>query len=97
MSVKVKIEVLTADIKKQINNGIDQLFEKKIKELEIDSCPPDVFFEILKDKGIDIDSDEWDTNGWQYDYWQNFTHNDIKYQVSGGGYYGKLSLTEYRD
>jgi hypothetical protein len=30
----------------------------------------------------------FDTNGWQWDWWQHFTHGDKEYTLSGSGYYG---------
>lgn len=30
----------------------------------------------------------FDTNGWQYDWWQNFTFKGKDYVLSGSGYYG---------
>lgn len=32
--------------------------------------------------------DGFDTNGWQWDWWQNFEHNGKRYVLSGSGYYG---------
>lgn len=32
------------------------------------------------------------TNGWQYDWWQEFTHNGKEYTLSGSGYYGGHSF-----
>jgi hypothetical protein len=35
------------------------------------------------------DSDEgFDTNGWQFDWWQSFKHGGKTYILSGSGYYG---------
>lgn len=30
----------------------------------------------------------FDTNGWQWDWWQHFTHDGKEYTLSGSGYYG---------
>lgn len=30
----------------------------------------------------------FDTNGWQYDWWQHFTHGGKEYTLSGSGFYG---------
>lgn len=30
----------------------------------------------------------FDTNGWQWDWWQSFKHGDKEYTLSGSGYYG---------
>jgi hypothetical protein len=36
--------------------------------------------------------DGFDTNGWQWDWWQHFTHNGKEYTLSGSGYYGGHSF-----
>ncbi len=37
----------------------------------------------------DAESNEGFTaNGWQYDWWQEFTYNGKRYTLSGSGYYG---------
>lgn len=30
----------------------------------------------------------FDTNGWQWDWWQHFAHGGKEYTLSGSGYYG---------
>ena len=30
----------------------------------------------------------FDTNGWQWDWWQHFKYGDKEYILSGSGYYG---------
>lgn len=30
----------------------------------------------------------FDTNGWQWDWWQHFRHEGKEYTLSGSGYYG---------
>jgi hypothetical protein len=32
--------------------------------------------------------DGFETNGWQWDWWQNFTFQGKNYTLSGSGYYG---------
>jgi len=34
----------------------------------------------------------FDTNGWQWDWWQDFTHEGKKYTLGGSGYYGGHSF-----
>lgn len=33
-----------------------------------------------------------DTNGWQYDWWLNFTKGDEKWTAYGSGYYGTFGF-----
>ena len=39
-------------------------------------------------KTTEENSEGFDTNGWQYDWWQHFTHGGNEYTLSGSGYYG---------
>lgn len=32
--------------------------------------------------------DGFDTNGWQWDWWQHFSHGGKRYVLNGSGYYG---------
>ena len=34
----------------------------------------------------------FDTNGWQWDWWQNFEYKGKSYTLSGSGYYGGHSF-----
>lgn len=44
---------------------------------------------MAKDDSVETRGSEgFDTNGWQYDWWQHFTHDGKKYTLSGSGYYG---------
>lgn len=40
----------------------------------------------LDDQRYGIDG--FDTNGWQWDWWQHFTFKGKEYTLSGSGYYG---------
>lgn len=45
----------------------------------------------VKRKALDEASygiDGFDTNGWQWDWWQHFEHGGKEYVLSGSGYYG---------
>ncbi|HEY4417590.1 MAG TPA: hypothetical protein VGO57_18005 [Verrucomicrobiae bacterium] len=33
------------------------------------------------------------TNGWQWDWWQQFTHDGKRYTLSGSGFYGGHSFS----
>lgn len=57
-----------------------------------------IIFAVLTIDGMEKDESEEDsnegftTNGWQYDWWQAFTHGGKKYTLSGSGYYGGHSF-----
>lgn len=45
-------------------------------------------------KSIGEEVGELETNGWQYDFWQNYKINSKYYCLSGSGYYGGLEFSE---
>lgn len=47
---------------------------------------------MAKDEGDEESSSGFATNGWQWDWWQEFTHNSKSYTLSGSGYYGGHSF-----
>ena len=42
---------------------------------------------------FEFDTDKFDTNGWDYDYWQPCVINGHPYTLSGSGYYGGFSVS----
>ena len=88
------VKIVDDNLKDLIRKGIECLFQGEIEKLEIDCYSPSKIFKIIKSMGIEIDEDEFETNGWQYDYWQNITHNNKKYVIHGSGYYGNLTIEE---
>ena len=38
------------------------------------------------------DDDDFETNGWDWDWWQHFLHNGTGYTLHGSGFYGGLSF-----
>jgi len=52
---------------------------------------------ILEIKGVakfkDEESEGFDTNGWQWDWWQEFVYQGKRYTLSGSGHYGGHSFS----
>jgi hypothetical protein len=47
---------------------------------------------VKKDSSDENKSDGFDQNGWQWDWWQDFTHQGKRYTLSGSGFYGGHSF-----
>lgn len=43
---------------------------------------------IMKAFGVDTDNSDFDTNGWQWDFWKKYRVDGKVYMLSGSGYYG---------
>lgn len=48
---------------------------------------------ILMELGA-ISLEDMDTNGWEWDFWENWTFGDKKFQLSGSGFYGRIKFTK---
>jgi hypothetical protein len=88
-----KINIINNEIKIDIENSLTSLFNDEIQNISIDCFCPSRVVSILNCMGANVDED-FDTNGWQYDYWIKFTFKDRRYQVSGSGYYGNMVISE---
>lgn len=61
-------------------------------EIAFDSACPDNMLNALETLGCILE-DDYDTNGWQWDWWQSFTYKDAKFVAEGSGYYGTGKIT----
>ena len=77
---EVIIESMKTSIKKLLDDDSDMV---KLPGI----FPNDVIEFVEKELGGKHNED-WETNGWQWDYWINFKINDKEYTLSGDGYYG---------
>lgn len=80
---------------KGVLNGDDKRWEDK----NLHHPAGAIIDAITKIKGVekkesedDCGQDGFDTNGWQYDWWQRFSYKGKDYTLSGSGYYGGHSF-----
>ena len=69
--------------------SIDVVLSGERDEINIDFMSPNEACTYLKGKGATVESD-FDTNGWQWDFWINIKLNGIDYRLDGSGYYGDM-------
>ena len=43
---------------------------------------------MVKDDSNQDKNEGFETNGWEWDWWQDFNHEGRAYTLSGSGYYG---------
>jgi hypothetical protein len=53
--------------------------------------PVELAIEAISDSGFE-NLDNFETNGWDYDWWQSFEYVGKRYTLHGSGYYGGLSF-----
>lgn len=81
--------------KKLLDEGIPKILEDD--ELQFSSdIPYGVLKQYLESIGFE-DNDELETNGWQVDYWNTFSKEDITLSVSGSMYYGNVNINQKED
>lgn len=100
MKKNSKINLLTKEVKEQIKAEIKKLLTGEIEQVEIDTIPPSKLGDLIEEYGGIVLNDDFDTNGWDYDYWLPFTYNGVRYTIFGGGYYGGVKVykdTDYED
>lgn len=73
---------------------IKEFLESDVKELKLDILPLDDYDTILSDLGFEGDNENFDTNGWQVDFWWNFEKDDVKLMLSGSLFYGNYQLVK---
>lgn len=79
------------EIKKEALTEATKLIQKVLDGIE-DSVQfpfvsPDEASQIIEKLGA-IDNEDFDSNGWDWDWWKEFTLGDKEYILGGSGYYG---------
>lgn len=58
-------------------------------EVELPFLPVDEYTEFLETKGYELDNDPIETNGWQVDFWIQYTHPELKtIHIEGSLFHG---------
>lgn len=88
---KTEIDELLPAIKRVLQTG--EAWESEILHYPAGA----IIAAVLSIKGMtkkttDDNDEGFETNGWQYDWWQHFAYNGKKYTLSGSGYCGGHSF-----
>lgn len=83
--MKFDIEIPSV-VRSQINHVISGALE----EYDGESVAPSQIKDYMEAQGWECG--DLDTNGWEYDWWLNFTKGGKKLTACGSGYYGWFSL-----
>lgn len=78
-----------------MNNGIlDNIvnfLSSNNEDLNISMCPIRKIDNIMK--SLDFkDKEDYETNGWQCDFWKTYVKEDLEIEFSGSLYYGEFKL-----
>jgi len=83
-------------ISNTIKQQLEQFFISGEKELKLDYTLPLIDFEeLIKSLGFKEDRDNFDTNGWEIDFWYYFEHPSYgNFCLSGSFWYGNFTITK---
>lgn len=84
---------LTDDEKRQVQDGVRSVLagEKKWDAPELHFPSMAIIQAVVDIEGI-IEIGDFETNGWQWDWWQTFLFDGQKFTLSGSGAYGGHSF-----
>jgi hypothetical protein len=80
MTAKLKVEI------EKVVFGSEEEFQSDVL------CADEVIRFIQEKYEDDYENLDFDTNGWQMDFWINLKVNNKKFILSGSGYYGGIKL-----
>lgn len=73
---------------------IENFLESPDKELSLPMMPIDDIDSILCYELGFSDQGDFETNGWQYDFWKSYSNNSCVLDLSGSLYYGRFKLNK---
>lgn len=66
--------------------GIDKVISGEEESVKLYYVRPNDVISYLKEIDPNLDDDEFQTNGWQWDYWSQIIFKGQHYRLSGDGY-----------
>ena len=73
------------DFTMTLNSELEKMIEGKSDGLKIKNIPSAIFCDT-----VDCDPDNF--NGWQCDWWSNFTYHNKVFNASGCAWYGTINV-----
>lgn len=82
----MNIKEATAKYFEIFSKEIDKVLNGELQEVASEVyISPDKIDDYLKSKGLE--QGDLDTNGWQYDFWMNYSDGTKSYTMMGSGWY----------
>lgn len=89
-------EELTRKIYNYTVKSLSELFVAEVNTIDVRMFPGEIRY-ILEEKYNAEYCDDFDSNGWQCDFWEHFMINGNRYCLSGSAYYGNVKLSRVKD
>ena len=74
-----------------------KVFSGEVDKYDISLTCVENLVRAAEDLGAKILTDEFETNGWQYDYWMPCIFDGKRFILEGSGYYGNGSVYSDED
>lgn len=85
--------LMSAYIRAYIRNELSNLLNEEVESINLTCSTPQLIIDAIESLGGEMNED-WDSNGWQCDYWQTFTYGEQKYSISGCAYDGSCYISK---
>lgn len=81
---------IKAEVEKQMVAGIKKVLSGKNAQFDGEFVTPQMIGDHMETLGWE--KGEFDTNGWQYDWWLEFSKGDKSFTASGCGHTGAFNF-----
>jgi hypothetical protein len=84
--MEISKEKIQSQVKELMESSIQQVLKGEKKSVKLHYCRPNDVIEYIERIGGE-DLEDFESNGWKWNYFLKVEHNGIKYELSGDGYY----------
>ena len=78
-------------MKEKIKALIQPVLDGSKESIGIGYIPPAEVITVMEEEGYELQED-WDTNGWDHDFWMYFIKDEKTFMFAGSWYYGSYSF-----
>ena len=79
-------------LEKEMKAGVDAVLKGTKKSFSSNNINPEMIDKYMVKLGLKRVG-EFETNGWDYDWWLHYTKDEKNYIACGGGYYGHFEFS----
>lgn len=88
------IEKYKEELKEYYKESIKKVISGEAEGIEFKTwLAPDTVRDICEELGLTY-KDEFDCNGWIWDFWDQYEYNGESYTLAGTGYYGSMAFSK---
>jgi hypothetical protein len=80
------MEEIKNKVRELMIRNIQKVLTGEVKSIDLLFCKPNDVISYIESIGGE-DLDDLESNGWQWDFWNNVKYDGLIYTMSGDGYY----------